>query len=57
MTITNTTCHAWTHHTAGGTRVECVAHGVVFDGTADEAKAARLEHEGASSALEPAQGR
>lgn len=34
--ITNATCHTWTHHVAGGIRVECVAHGVVADCSAEK---------------------
>lgn len=52
--ITDTTCHTWTHHVAGAVRVECVAHGVVADCTAEkgqrptareQATAAQREHQ------------
>jgi hypothetical protein len=41
--ITNTTCHQWTHHTAAGLRIECVAHGVVADGVKREQVAEQQE--------------
>ena len=54
MTITNDTCHVWTHMVDGEVRVECVAHGVVVDvppqpkdepSARDIAAAAKAEHE------------
>lgn len=46
--ITNETCHTWTHGVgignAGKIRVECVAHGVVHDGTREEAKEQQDQH-------------
>ena len=46
MTITNTTCHTWTHNVDGKCRVECVAHGVVCDTTRELAPEAQREHTG-----------
>ena len=43
--ITNDTCHTWTHHTIAGVCVECVAHGVVFTGTKEQATEQRTQHE------------
>jgi len=43
--ITDTTCHTWTHHVGKAVRVECVAHGVVFDGPRDQATEAKREHD------------
>ena len=44
MTITNTTCHTWTHNVGGKLRVECVAHGVVCDTTREDAPQAQRDH-------------
>lgn len=54
MTITNTTCHTFTHHTDRGIAVECVAHGLLVEipqqpkgepTSREIAKATQAEHE------------
>lgn len=54
MTITNETCHTFTHHAGRAIVVECVAHGVVVEvdpqpkgepSASEIAKAARAEHD------------
>jgi len=57
VTITNDTCHTWTHHVGGALVVECVAHGVVVEVEAQPkgepsareiAAAAKAEHDEAN---------